>query len=292
MKYFKYFIIIFIILSLSYSRGSDNKKTESKETDLLTFSKIDRALKLSEGENVKVAVIDWQFDLTGKQRGKYIHPVSMAPGEDIGKLKPWHGEWMAEIVHKVAPKVKIIPIKAKSLSNREYEKYLIKGIYYAADKGAVAVSSSMGPLEYSEELKKAIDYAELNGMIFVDVHPEYTIGKDGKKKFCKEGKCDNRIIHTGVVSVPEHPTTPKLNRDIYTWPYDLDKNYEDGWGYSNAPPIVVGVIALIKSIYPELSNAEVRRIIIETAEEYNGFNVLNSLEAVKLAKKMKEKFRK
>jgi len=260
---------------------------KNEETNLITYSKIDKALEISTGENIKVAIIDWQFDLNGREAKKYIHPVSMVPDEEIGQLKPWHGEWMAEIVHRIAPKSKIIPIRARNLETGIYEEYLIKGIYYAADHGAVTVSSSMGPLEQSDVLKEAIDYAEQRGMIFVDVHPEYIVGEDGKSRGCKTGECDERIIHTGIVSVPDHPTIPELNRDIYTWPYDLDAKYEDGWGYSNAPPIVVGVIALMKSINPDLSNVEVRKIIIETAEERNGFRILNAQAAVKLVEKMK-----
>ena len=234
---------------------------------------------------MKVAIIDWQFDLKGKEAKKYIYPVSMVPGEEIGELKPWHGEWMAEIVHLIAPESKIIPVRARSLDSGDYEEYLINGIYYAADHGAVAVSSSMGPVKQSDALKKAIDYAEQKGMIFINVHPEYYIEEDEKIKSCETGECDERIIHTGIVSSPDHPVNPEANRDIYTWPYDPDAKYEDGWGYSNAPPVVLGVIALMKSVNPNLSNDEIRQIIIKTADEKNGFMVLNALTAVESARK-------
>ena len=46
---------------------------------------------------------------------------------------------------------------------------------------------------------------------------------------CGVGECDGRIVHAGVVSVPEHPVTPHPSRDVYTWPYDLDAKFEDGW---------------------------------------------------------------
>lgn len=288
MKNLKHFIsgiVIIMFVTLSCS-GTDNKLEREKGINLLTYSHIEKALEICSGKNIKVAIIDWMFDMNGKSAEKYINPVSMVSGEAIGSLKPWHGEWMAEITHQVAPKSKIIPIRARSLKTRKYEEFLIKGIYYAADNGAAAASSSMGPLKNSEALKKAIDYAESKGMIFVDVHPEYIIGKGGKKKSCKTGMCDERIIHTGIVSVPDYPVKPDPKRDIYTWAYDLDAKYEDGWGYSNAPPIVVGVIALMKSVNPGLTNNEIRRIIIETAEDRNGFKVLNALKAVKSAKKM------
>ena len=99
----------------------------------------------------------------------------MIPGEPVGADKPWHGEWMAEIVRQTAPACKVIPIRART-ERDDYEQYLIKGIRYAADHGAVAVTSSMGPLDETEELREAVEYAEKKGTLFINVHP---IGKSG-----------------------------------------------------------------------------------------------------------------
>ena len=55
----------------------------------------------------------------------------------------------------------------------------------------------------------------------------------------------------------------------------------DGWGYSNGPPVVVGVIALMKSVNPDLTSEEIRRIIKETFYEHEGFSVLDGEGAVK-----------
>ena len=205
----------------------------------------------------------------------------MVPGEEIGKLKPWHGEWMAEIVHRIAPGAKIIPIKARGLGSNDYQEYVIQGIRFAADQGAVAVTSSMGPLKQTVSLKSAIDYAEAHGTVFVDVHPEYIIGEDGKPRLCASGECIEEIIHPGIVSVPDHPTKPDPNRDIYVWPYDLEAKYEDGWGYSNGPPIVAGVIALMCRANPTLTPQDIRRIILETASVREGFPVLDAEAAVR-----------
>jgi subtilisin family serine protease len=263
----------------------DTKKDSQKaaEPNLITFSRIDRAWEFCRGKGTRVAILDWQFDLRGKKATKYIRPTSMVPGEGVGKLKPWHGEWMAEIVHLVAPDAKIIPIKARGLRSDEYEEYLIRGIRFAADEGAAAVTSSMGPLSHSESLMSAIDYAEARGTIFVNVHPEYLVGEDQKRRLCDVGECNAKIIHTGIVSVPDHPTSPEPNRDIYVWPYDPDAKYEDGWGYSNGPPTVAGVIALMRSANPNLTPQDTRRIIVNTAFTWEGFKVLDAEAAVKAA---------
>jgi len=252
------------------------------EPNLITFSRIHEAWELSTGRGVKVAILDWQFDMSGKEAEKYVNAVSMVPDDEIGDLKPWHGEWMAEIVHTIAPEAAIIPIRARRFADRHYEEYAIAGIRYAADHGAAVVTNSMGELHQSDDLLAAIDYAETRGTIFVDVHPEI-VQEEDQRKYCGVGQCDERIIHTGIVSVPDHPARPKENRDLYTWPYDLEAHWKDGWGYSNGPPTVAGVIALMVSVNENLSPGEIRRILIETADMHDGFNVLNAYRAVSSA---------
>jgi hypothetical protein len=262
------------------------------EPNLITFSNIDKAWKYSQGQNTKVAVLDWLFDMSPKASDKYVNPTSMVPGKPVGSKKPWHGEWMAEIVHQIAPGAKIIPIRARTGKDsldedgrQEYEKYLVKGIRFAADQGAVAVTNSMGRVTHCKELEDAIDYAEQKGTVFIDVHPERIV--KGTQTRESNNRCDHRIIHTGVVSVPKYPTKPKARRDIYVWPYKMNPVYKDGWGYSNGPPIVAGVIALMKSANPYLSPKQVRTIIAETACIKEGFKVLDAEAAVRKAIELK-----
>jgi len=89
----------------------------------------------------------------------------------------------------------------------------------------------MGPTDQTQALREAIDYAEGKGTLFVDVHPENVAAAGEKLKLCSPSECDARIVHAGIVSVPEHPAKPHPSRDIYTWPYDLDGKFEDGRGY-------------------------------------------------------------
>jgi subtilisin family serine protease len=253
------------------------------QSDLVAFSHVDRAWTLSTGANATVAVIDWQFDPHAAAAAAFVFPASMVPGERMGDLKPWHGAWMVDIVHRVAPEARIIPIIGRRLRPSGYQDFLVQGIRYAADHGAVAVTSSMGPATDSRQFRDAIDFAEQRGTLFVDVHPENVADGDGKFRPCGAGQCDSRIVHAGVVSVPEHPLRPDPARDVFTWPYDLDAKFEDGWGFSNGPPIVGGVIALIKSANPRLSTQQIRTLLAQTAVARDGFRVLDAEAAVRAA---------
>lgn len=284
-------VILFLGLTSSVE-GISEKKSENvtSEPNLITFSKIDKAWVYSKGENTVVAILDWLFDLSPEASKKYIHPTSLIPGQKIGFAKPWHGEWMAEIVHQIAPKAKIIPIRARPIPKKksgdkdgrqDYEKYLIEGIRFAADHGAIAVTNSMGPVKHCQELLDAVEYAENKGTIFINVHPEYQVYTKQMLKECDPNECDRRIVHPGLVSVPRHRTRPQRNRDIYVWPYQIYPKFKDGWGYSNGPPIVAGVMALMKSVNPKLTPKQVRQIILETAYTKDGFKVLDAEAAVK-----------
>ena len=279
-------IRLLIFSALACLAGSKTQETcdldlkNPEKWNYITFSKIDQAWELTRGNNVKIAILDWAFHLRGKDRDKYIDPVSLVPGEKIGNMRPWHGEWMATIAHSVAPEAKIIPIRTNCQSPCSYQDKVAQGIIYAVDKGAVVVTSSMGPLIMTEEIQKAIDYAEQKGVIFIDVHPEVERLSDGKLKTCDPEILDKRIIHPGIISVPEHPVDPDTNRGLYTWPYDIDPVYQDGWGFSNAPPIVAGVIALIKSLRPVLKPEDIRVILKKTTDDVDGFKILNAYAAV------------
>ena len=83
-------------------------KAEKAEPNLITFCKIDKAWGYAKGNNVKVAVLDWLFDMSPKASKKYEYKTSMVPGQPIGFGEVWHGEWMAQIVNDIAPQAKII----------------------------------------------------------------------------------------------------------------------------------------------------------------------------------------
>ncbi|MHC4518095.1 MAG: S8 family serine peptidase [Planctomycetota bacterium] len=271
--------------------------TAQAEPDMITFARIDRAWKYAKGKGTKVAVLDWLFDMSPEASDKYVDPTSLVPGQKIGSGEAWHGEWMADIVHRIAPETKIMPIRARPPAKkgatlpdgrRVYENYLIQGIRLAADRGAVAVTNSMGPVKQCPELRAAIDYAESKGTIFIDVHPEYLQYTAERVKWCDPNNIDRRIIHTGVVAVPKYPAHTDPLRDIYVWPYQIEPQFRDGWGYSNGPPTVAGAIALMKSANPRLTPADVRAIITDTARLQDGFLTLDAQAAVQEALRRKK----
>ena len=151
---------------------ADEAHARNTQPDLIAFSRVDSAWAHSRGAGATIAVIDWQFDPKAEAAASFVFPASMVPGETIGQLSPWHGAWMVSIVHRVAPEARIIPIIGRSLKQKSHQESLARGIRYAAEHGAVAVTSSMGPVRQTTELRDAIEFAEQHGTLFVDVHAE------------------------------------------------------------------------------------------------------------------------
>jgi len=275
--------LIAVLVLLGVPGCGERTPPRNTTSDLATFSRVPEAWAVSRVAGATVAVLDWQFDPAADVAAHYVAPTSLLPGERIGDLDPWHGAEMVRIVRHVAPNAGIMPIIARA-SGRTYQDQVIEGIRYAADHGAVAVTNSMGPVTASPAPRAAIDYAEQRGTLFVDVHPENMVAVSDSFAGCQVGVCDARIVHAGIVAVPEHPVRPNPARDVYTWPYDVTTLFRDGWGYSNGPPVIAGVIALVKSANPDLSPADIRQILVATAAERDGFRVLDAAAAVVAAR--------
>jgi hypothetical protein len=141
----------------------------------------------------------------------------------------------------------------------------------------------MGPIRDSRMLREAIEYAEKKGTVFINVHPVRGNWPWGAEAVAR------KIISTGLASVTRHRAKPNKARDIYVWPYSLTPTWGDGWGYSDGPPIVAGVVALMKSANPALTPGEIKEILVQTGSMKIGFRVLDAEAAVKEAVRRKNK---
>ncbi|MGC8780470.1 MAG: S8 family peptidase [Anaerolineae bacterium] len=146
---------------------------------------------------------------------------------------------------------------------------LILGIIYAADNGARVINMSLGATSYSRGEEAAVDYAWARGAVVVAAagnlgsnvyhypaaHPNViavaaTDGSDQRAGFSNWGDFVD-------VAAPGVYVFSTLRGNSYGW---LS-------GTSMASPHVAGLAALILSANPQLSNAEVRRIIEQNADD-------------------------
>lgn len=131
--------------------------------------------KQSQGENVKVAVLDTGCDLAHHDLknnlldGKNIINPKQPPQDYNG-----HGSHVAGTIAAgnnklgmvgVAPLAKIIPVKVLGDDGSGSMKHIVDGIKWAADQKADFITMSLGASSSDKRMKDAIDYAEKRGCV-------------------------------------------------------------------------------------------------------------------------------
>lgn len=166
--------------------------------------------------------------------------------------------------------VAIMPVKVGDASGAPLGT-IVEGIYYAVDHGATVINLSLGTDTDSAKLRDAVQYAynnnvevvaaagNLSGGVAYPANYQHTISvaattADGKDL----ASFSSRISRVDV-------SAPGVGVYTTTW----NKTSGNGWaaesGTSFATPIVAGVIALMRSVNPELTVEEVRQALTSTA---------------------------
>ncbi len=233
-------------------------------------------------------------------------------------------------IQGIADNVQIMAIRAVP-DGDERDKDIANAIYYAVDNGAQIINMSFGK-GYSpdkELVDKAVKYAEKKGVLLI-----HAAGNDGANidetenfptpQFENKRKSAKNWLEVGASSwttennfVANFSNYGKSSVDIFAPGVDIyssvpDSKYQENSGTSMAAPVVSGVAALLMSYYPELSAADVKEILVESAiryeEEVNlpgsqdetiSFQklsktggIVNAYEAVKMAEKKTLSIRK
>jgi subtilisin family serine protease len=153
----------------------------------------------------------------------------------------------------------------------------LKAIDYATKNGAKVMSNSWGGGGFSETLKQAIERSNQAGAIFIaaagnesnnnDESPSYPASYDvpniiSVAAIDNQGKLANfsnygkNLVHIAAPGVNIFSTT--------------NKGYDSWSGTSMATPHVSGVAGLMFSQYPEMTNLQVKDLILKTARPLKG----------------------
>ncbi|MFI7541626.1 S8 family serine peptidase [Actinoplanes sp. NPDC049599] len=261
------------------------------------------AHQLSEGAGVIVAVID-----TGVYTDRADLEGAVLPGFDVTASgdgledELGHGTAMAGIIAArgraadrgllgIAPRAKILPIRPAS-----GPLIVSKAIEWAVDHGAKVINMSFA-VQDGKDLAAAVAKALKSDVVLVAA-----TGNDGEEGI--DG--DYPAAYPEVLAVgasgrrgevtPFSHQGPQLDLvapgiDIPVVGGKLDSEYRTVEGTSASTAIVSGAAALVRSKYPELSAAEVVKILESTASDKGpagrddtyGYGELNILAALKAA---------
>ncbi|MCC5618156.1 S8 family serine peptidase [Nostoc sp. CHAB 5836] len=187
----------------------------------------------------------------------------------------------------IAYDAKIMPVKVLNESGSGSYNSISKGIRYAVDNGANVINLSLGGRYSNRTLESAIDYASSKGVIVV-----MAVGNDGDSSPDYPARYAYKSgIAVGAVdrnnNMPDFSNRSGTNEIGYVTAPGVkvyssvpNNQYATYSGTSMAAPHVAGVIALMLSANSNLTDAQVRQIVTETAGNStqttsSNFNVSN-----------------
>ncbi len=164
-----------------------------------------------------------------------------------------HGTMVSGIVHLVAPQAKIMPLKSFHADGTGYNSDILNAIYYAVNHGAKVINMSFNYATSSQELTKAVNYANSMGVVCVAA-----AGNDGAQAtvypgalknvidVASTGDSDIRSTFSNYGAPPVWLSAPGEGI-MTTYPYGT---WAAGWGTSFSAPLVSGTAALMVSSGP------------------------------------------
>lgn len=259
----------------------------------------DQAWRTTQGKGVTVAVLDTGVDGTHPDLGGQV-----LPGKDMIGFgakegdRSWarHGTAMAGIIAGhghgagnedgvlgIAPEAQILPVRvilegtdpARAKARSSKGGALAAGIRWAADHGADVINLSLGDDSASAHPEMgeddAVQYALAKGAVVVASagnggekgdHISYPAAYPG---VIAVAAVDRYGTHASFSTSRWYSTVSAPGDDVVI--ADPDRHYYEGWGTSAAAAFVSGAVALVRSAYPDLTPAQIKQLLIDTARD-------------------------
>jgi subtilisin family serine protease len=185
-----------------------------------------------------------------------------------------HGTMVAGLVHRFAPRARLMPVRVLDSDGSGHLWALAEGILYAVDRGARVLNLSLGLAERSFLLEEVVDDAYRRGAVIVTSagngnteRPQYPAGLPRVLTVAALNPNNTRAWFSnygGMVDV----CAPGVRVCSTNW----NGRFAVGSGTSFAAPIVAAEVALIRSVAPGLTGDTVQAIVRETATRVDDAN--------------------
>lgn len=158
-----------------------------------------------------------------------------------------HGTMVMGVIHLVAPRARLMPLKAFRSDGTGFLSDILRAIYYAVQNNANVINMSFDFKTNSEELEQALDYANQLNVICVA-----SAGNDGMQELVYPAALTNTVM--GVASTNDLDGRSSFSNYgdtivwvaapgeaiVTTYPFNT---YAAGWGTSFSAPFVSGAAA-------------------------------------------------
>ena len=284
-------IVALLSISMSQSASADSIRDRQYWLEQFGFTS---AWDSSQGEGVKVAVIDTGIDAT--------HPSlrgSVAGGTDVSGLgtsdgltlvgtSNYHGTMVASIlagrgafedensgVIGTAPKAQLLSVSmAFGVPGLDTDSQIAEGIIWAVDNGATVINLSLtrNSVSWPKSWDEAFLYAFENDVVVVAAVGNLA---DGTEQVSAPASIPGVIAVAGVdreLNPSALSSVKGFTLGVTAPSEDLVAAYPGGeyrlWsGTSAAAPIVSGLVAMIRSMYPEMNAVNVVNRVIQSARK-------------------------
>ncbi|NEB02337.1 type VII secretion-associated serine protease mycosin [Streptomyces sp. SID13726] len=222
-----------------------------------------------------------------------------------------HGVGNGDGVMGIAPEAKILPVRviledgdpARTKARNTRGNALAEGIRWAADQGADVINLSLGDDSASAHPEAgeddAVQYALKKGAVVVA-----SAGNGG----AKGDHISYPAAYPGVIAATAvdrygtrasfstrrwYATVAAPGDDVVI--ADPDHKYYEGWGTSAASAFVSGAVALVKAAHPDLTPAQIKKLLEDTArnapaggrDDSRGYGFVDPAAALKEAARLK-----
>ena len=284
-------IVALLSISMPQSASADSIRDRQYWLEQFGFTS---AWDSSQGEGVKVAVIDTGIDAT--------HPSlrgSVAGGTDVSGLgtsdgltlvgtSNYHGTMVASIlagrgafedensgVIGTAPKAQLLSVSmAFGVPGLDTDSQIAEGIIWAVDNGATVINLSLtrNSVSWPKSWDEAFLYAFENDVVVVAAVGNLA---DGTEQVSAPASIPGVIAVAGVdreLNPSALSSVKGFTIGVTAPSEDLVAAYPGGeyrlWsGTSAAAPIVSGLVAMIRSMYPEMNAVNVVNRVIQSARK-------------------------
>ncbi|MFE9554847.1 type VII secretion-associated serine protease mycosin [Streptomyces sp. NPDC006692] len=286
-----------------------------------------QAWRTTKGKGITVAVLDTGVDAGHPDLAGQVLPGTDLVGFGAGQgSRDWarHGTAMAGIIAGhghgagnesgvlgIAPEARILPVRvilestdpARKQARETKGGALADGIRWAADNGAGVINLSLGDDSASAHPEPAedaaIQYALGKGAVVVASagnggdqgdHISYPAAYPG---VIAVAAVDRNGTHASFSTRRWYATVSAPGVDVVI--ADPDRKYYEGWGTSAASAFVSGAVALVRSVNPGLTPAQIKTLLADTArdapqggrDDARGYGMVDPAAALTAAAKLK-----
>ena len=251
---------------------------------------IGAAQEHSQGQGVRVGILDHYF-------GTEVHPELYAGsanflGEDATTQLTTvaeHGFWMARTLHEIAPEVEIYALNAAARDEVQRADAISRAVDWAIehDLDILTYSHRKFSAEVRPVVDAAVERAHAAGIVTVFIH----YGHPGN------------LLPGGLFPTVEDGREPDIHVLHYDysvlfteWYAELQQTGKSSRGYqpflsiSSTAVVTAGVVAMMRSLEPDLTPAMCRQILLDTARPmtFEGDAVPRALDAAAAVEKAAE----